>query len=243
MPLQDELKNFARARGAVDFFGVADLTLATHFIHEQSGGLLPPLPMAVSLGISLPDAVVDMLPHRTQNAVKVSYRTHAYDIVNRRLDQAASEIGSLLQSSGYEAFPVAASERTDSERICAIFSHKLAANLSGLGWIGKSCLLVTPSRGPRVRWATILTDAPLEPSGRPVPDQCGDCRDCIDICPVQAFSGRHFHPDEPRELRYRAEKCDAYFKGMESRGEPKVCGMCLYICPFGKGKDGVIISR
>jgi epoxyqueuosine reductase len=236
MSLNDEMRSFAQAQGGVDFFGVADLSSATYFIQEQSGGLLPQLPRAISIGIALPDAVVDLLPHRNQKAVRVSYRTHAYDTINRRLDQAASRIGSVLQSEGYQAFPVAASERTDDQRICAIFSHKLAANLSGLGWIGKSCLLVTPTHGPRVRWATVLTDAPLQPTGQPLTDRCSDCMECVEICPVQAFSGRSFSPNEARELRYRADKCDAYFRAMESKGEEKVCGMCLYVCPFGRAK-------
>jgi epoxyqueuosine reductase QueG len=234
--LNDELRSFAQAQGGVDLFGVADLSTATYFIQQQSGGLLPQLPKAISIGIALPDAVVDLLPHRTQKAVRVSYRTHAYDIINRRLDQAASRIGSVLQGKGYQAFPVAASERTDDQRICAIFSHKLAANLSGLGWIGKSCLLVTPTHGPRVRWATVLTNAPLQPTGQPLAGHCADCMECVEICPVQAFSGRSFAPNEARDLRYRADKCDAYFRAMESKGEDKVCGMCLYICPFGRAK-------
>jgi epoxyqueuosine reductase QueG len=236
MLLQDELTTLARARGGVDYFGMADLTIARDFIRNQAGGLLPQLSMAVSIGIVLPDTVVNMLSHRDQNAVRVSYRTHAYDIVNRRLDLVASEIGSILQRRGYQAFPVAASERVDDKRICAIFSHKLAANLSGLGWIGKSCLLVTPDNGPRVRWATVLTNAPLEPTGEPMQDRCATCIECVEICPVQAFSGKHFDPNESREVRYRADKCDAYFRAMETKGELKVCGMCLYVCPFGREK-------
>lgn len=37
--------------------------------------------------------------------------------------------------------PLPVAERIDDERICAAFSHKMEANLAGLGWIGKSCLL------------------------------------------------------------------------------------------------------
>ena len=188
MLTQDELISFARVSRGVDYFGVANLATAAAFLREQSGGLLPELPMAISIGIVLPDPVVDMLPHREKNAVKVSYRTHAYDVVNRRLDLVASEIASMVQSMGYQAFPVASSERVDDKRISAIFSHKIAANLSGLGWIGKSCLLVTPEHGPRVRWASILTDAPLLATGKPLADRCTDCTDCVDICPVKAFT-------------------------------------------------------
>lgn len=234
----EDLSRFARSVGAIDYFGVADLAPARGFVDEQSDGLLSELDRAVSIGKALPDAVVDMLPFREKRAVRVSYLTHGYEVVNRRLDMVASGLASLLQKIGYRAFPVASSERVDDGRICAVFSHKLAAHLSGLGWIGKSCLLVTPEHGPRVRWATVLTDAPLVPTGQPMAERCGTCTACTDICPVKAFSGRPFREDEPRESRYRADLCDSYFHQSATGLDRAVCGMCLYICPFGRSQDG-----
>ncbi len=93
--------------------------------------------------------------------------------------------------------------------------------------------MVTPKDGPRVRWATILTKAPLRPTGRPMNERCGECTDCVDICPVKAFTGQPFRENESREVRYNAQKCDNYFNGMKSKGRIDVCGMCLYICPYG----------
>ena len=43
----------------------------------------------------------------------------------------------------------------------ADFPHKTAANMAGLGFIGKSVLFISNEFGPRVRLATVLTDAPL----------------------------------------------------------------------------------
>ena len=218
----------------VDYVGAASLLEAHGFIRDQGGDYVAGFPVAISIGIALPNDVVDMLPRRNEKAVQVSYRSHAYDVVNRRLDLIASEVASLLQREGHRAFPVPAAERIDDERQCAVFSHKLAANLAGLGWVGKSCLLVTPRHGPRVRWTTVLTDATLNTAREPISDRCGDCTECVDICPVKAFAGRHFSPGEPREVRYAADRCDRYFQSMEVKGQLKVCGMCLYICPFGR---------
>ncbi len=98
----------------------------------------------------------------------------------------------------------------------------------------KSCLLITPDHGPRVRWVSILTDAPLHPTGSPIEPQCGDCTACVDICPQHAFTGRIFYKDEPRKARFDAAACDGYFREMKKKKSVAVCGLCLYVCPYGR---------
>ena len=146
----------------IDFYGVADLTPAYETIREQGGEWIASFPRAISLGIRLLDPIVNQLPRRSERIYASNYRHHAYDVVSNRLDLAASQLSSIIQSAGHQALPIPASKIVDEERLYAAFSHKLAAHLAGLGWIGKSCLLVTPEAGPRARWATVLTDAPLE---------------------------------------------------------------------------------
>lgn len=68
-------------------------------------------------------------------------------------------------------------------------------------------------------------------------EQCGSCRACVDICPVKAFTGRPFIEDEPREERYDARKCEENFKAMKNKGMIDVCGLCLYVCPYGRTKN------
>jgi epoxyqueuosine reductase QueG len=234
MDLQKRIADLVNEWG-LDFFGVADLALASDAILEQGGPEIAEYPRAISVGIALLDSVVDQLPRRTELAVALSYRHHGYKVVNQRLDIATSRLSGILQHEGYRGLPVAASQHVDEDRLCGSFSHKMAAHLSGLGWIGKSCLLVTPEVGPRVRWATILTDAPLEATGESMDEQCGNCVQCVEICPPKAFSGAPFQMDEPREVRFDAHKCDRYVDQVkEETGEP-VCGMCLYICPHGRG--------
>lgn len=230
--LEDQIRQIAQQEG-VDFIGVADLARAKEEIARQGGTEVAKYPRAISLGIRLFDGIVDQLPDRENRAGAVSYRTHCYDVINARLNLVASKVAGAVQRSGFRAYPVPASDRFDNERICAVFSHKLAAHLAGLGWIGRSCLLVTPDAGPRVRFVTVLTDAPLV-AGTPMEVQCGDCSECVDACPVQAFTGRLFREDEPREARYDARKCELFFKAMENEGRPAVCGLCLHACPHGK---------
>ena len=254
MSLNDRIKHLAESCGA-DFFGVADLSPARDAILAQGGPVIAEYPRAISIGIALPHSIVDQLPRRAERAVAVSYRHHGYDVVNQRLDLVASRLSSALQREGCSALPIPASKRVDDERICAIFSHKLGAHLAGLGWIGKSCLLITPEMGPRVRWATVLTDASLSETGQRMDEGaaslpftvkgaaslpftvkgCGDCVECVEVCPVKAFTGRPFREQEPREARYDARRCERYFARMrEKDAELAVCGLCLYVCPYGR---------
>ncbi len=234
MELEPRVKELADQMG-VDYLGVADLFPAREAILEQGGQLIASYPRAISVGIALLQTIVDELPGRAERAVAISYRHHAYEVVNQRLDMIASCLGSLLQKAGHRALPISATKQVDDERLCASFSHKLAAHLAGLGWIGKSCMLVTPTRGPRVRWTTVLTDAPLRITGSPTEERCEDCVQCVEICPVRAFTGEAFREGEPREARYDAAKCKRYFSQLKQKDpDAAVCGMCLYVCPYGR---------
>ena len=234
MELENQLRVSAMTWGA-DYFGIADLSPAHDTILEQGGTEIAEYSRSVSVGIALFHPIVDQLLRRQERAVALNYRSHCYDIINARLDAIISRIASFLQREGHRAFPVPATKRVDDNRICGIFSHKLSAHLAGLGWIGKNCLLITPDMGPRVRWATVLTDAALAMTGRPMDERCGECRDCVDICPVKAFTGQPFRAGEPRDVRFDARKCDQYFSKMRDKdAETAVCGLCLYTCPYGR---------
>ena len=234
MDFENQLFDSAMTWGA-DYFGVADLTPARDTILEQGGTEVAEYPRSVTIGIALLHPIVNLLLRRTDRAAAISYRFHCYDVINVRLDQIISRLASVLQREGHKAFTVPASKRVDNDRLCAIFSHKLSAHLAGLGWIGKNCLLITPDMGPRVRWATVLTNAPLAATGRPMDERCGDCRECVDICPVNTFTGQPFRAEEPRAARFDAGKCDRYVSKMrEKDAETAVCGLCLSTCPYGK---------
>jgi epoxyqueuosine reductase QueG len=69
--------------------------------------------------------------------------------------------------------------------------------------------------------------------------KCGECQECVKICPVSAFTGRAFVEIEPREARYNALECQEHMKEMEKKTGRAVCGMCLYICPHGRKHKGL----
>jgi len=233
MYLAEELRTRALWHGA-DYYGIADIAPAREYIRAQGGGRVARYPRAVVMGIVLQDSLVDLLPEREDRAAAMLYRHNGYDVVNQTLDQIALAAANIIQRAGYAALPVPASKRANDEKIAGVFSHKIAAHLAGLGWIGKSCLLVTPDHGPRVRWVTVLTDAPLKPTGGPMTERCGSCAECTDACPIHAITGRAFTENESREARLDAAACDGYFREIERTREVAVCGMCLYICPYGR---------
>jgi len=228
--LQDELSDLVALLG-IDFFGVADLSNARDFIMVQAGDHLARFPRAISIGIRLPDAVVDELYRHEEPSAVFSYRA-LYDSANATLDLAALRIAKKIQEADFKAYPIAASQTVNPRKLEGAFSHKLAAHLAGLGWIGKSCLLITPSCGPRVRLATVLTNAPIEP-GNPLSDRCGECRKCVEACPVGAFTGVRFDPSQPRDVRFRAQLCNDYSDRRERFLGEGLCGLCVYVCPYG----------
>ena len=233
--LDDHLRGMAR-RSGVDFFGVGDLSVARDAILDQGGSVIASFPRAISIGIALLHPIVDQLPQRFEPAVAMNYKYHAYSLVNQRLDSITSRLSSVVQGRGFRALPVPASQTVDSERLLGAFSHKMAAHLAGLGWIGKSCLLVTPEAGPRVRWATILTGAEIDVTGPPIRERCGKCEKCVDICPPHTFTGRSFVSSEPRAMRFDVSRCKAYHDEAKESMGVAVCGLCLYICPHGRPK-------
>lgn len=212
----------------IDFIGVAAISHVKNEIKEITGSLIADFPRALSIGIILQKSIVNLLDDRATYENVLQYKTHAYDVINNRLDGFASIVSSVIQRDGYRVMPLPSSERIDSNRVCASISHKMTARLAGFGWIGKNCLLINPKYGPRIRWTSVLTDAPFEENKEIIKSQCGSCDKCAKVCPVHAILGRNYAEHEPRELRLDVRKCEEYYNS-----EFQICGMCLYACPFG----------
>jgi len=228
MELQVALEEAAKNLGAL-YFGVADLSLTR-------GGSLTPYeerlaseyPLAISIGVPLSSDVVNRTGSQDDIPALQNYWFHVYKVVSPLIDYITSRLTFAIMQEGYRAFPVPCTQTLDKENYRGLFSNKLAPSLAGLGWVGKSCLLITPDRGPRVRWGTILTDAPLKP-GKPAEVRCGECVLCVEACPAGAFTGKNFEPSDPREVRMQAGRCNEFLDERERSIGYSVCGKCVYI--------------
>lgn len=233
MDLLEKIKELGDVHG-IDLIGVAGISKFKSEIESMGGLLVQDFPRALSIGIVLPKNIVNLLEDRNTYENLLQYKTHAYDVINYRLDNFASIVSSVIQKNGYQVMPIPASERIDNNRICASFSHKITARLAGFGWIGKNCLLVNPDYGPGIRWTTVLTDAPFEENQKIMENRCGTCNRCVKACPVQAIKGQKFVEYEPREMRLDVLKCENYFKELKSSNQLDVCGICIYSCAYNR---------
>lgn len=233
MSLNNQIKKLLDAH-YVNHVGFADLRKYETDLIRFGGNLVKGYKHGISIGIAVPDSIVDHLQERDDVNVSCAYRLHGYEILNNRLNLLASEVSSFLNQKGYPTLPITAADRTDEENAIPTVSHKMIAHIAGLGWIGKSCLLVTPEHGPRVRFISLLTNAPLESIDNPLEQRCGDCSECVKICPVKAIKGKNYQTGEPREVRFEFKKCHNYFENLKKTSKYPVCGLCLYVCPKGR---------
>jgi len=112
--------------------------------------------------------------------------------------------------------------------------HKSVAVRAGLGWIGRSGLLITEPFGGAVRLSSLLTDAPLEPEKPQWNGRCGACRRCVELCPAGALTGMEWRPGMERDELLRWVACnETQIRRMrEATGvEQDLCGLCFAVCP------------
>lgn len=216
-----KIKDLAMGKSA-DIVGIADLTLLKG-IFTYPKNLLRRYKYGVSVAVNL-----EQYGHYDNTT---ECKAFAY------LEEIAEHVGGYIQSQGYKSEIIPCDERV--RRKGPLFwkgaiSHKAIAKTAGLGWIGKSMLLITPNFGPRVCLITILTDIPLVPN-RPKKNKCGTCKECINSCPINALVEVNFdyHPNKLEEA-FDVSKCGPYIE--KTWDMQNICWSCLLACPYGKTK-------
>ena len=200
-------------------------------IETEPANLLDDYPRAVSIAVRLADPIIDGIDRQPTPL----YSSH-YSRVNALLDDLAIRTTNLLQATGARSVPIPASLILDSEKWTSFISHKAVAIAAGIGWQGKSLLVVNPEFGPRLRLVTILTNAALEPD-IPLKNRCGKCSQCKDHCPAGAIIGANTDSHYiDRAAAIDLNRCVYQLRevfGKLFNTTPLICGICIKVCPWG----------
>lgn len=149
-----------------------------------------------------------------------------HDVLRERLGQLFGWLDAAVGGSlGGRVF-------TDSAPVL----DKAWAARSGLGWIGKNAMLLSPRLGSFFFVGEMIVDVPLAYDG-PMTDHCGRCTRCLDACPTGAIVA-------PREID--ANRCISYLT-IEHRGDFAYeaptselgnwifgCDVCQDVCPWAQ---------
>lgn len=163
--------------------------------------------------------------------------TIPYTIVRNQLstdiDRLSMEFSYFIEKYNYIALPTGSVGPTnwdnEANRCRGLLSLKHAAELAGLGRIGKNTLLVNKDFGNMIWLGAVVTNAKLTPDPYIETNYCIEgCTLCIDNCPVKALSTT---PPYVSQI-----KCWDFAYGKEKGEEFRInCYKCRSICPLSLG--------
>ncbi len=210
MSLKQKIKDFLQKFG-VRIVGFGNIPEDAEIIEISER-----FPRAIVFGYPLSTNVLNTIKDRPSLIYKQHYKT-----VNWLLDQSAYHLVQFIEEMGSRAIAIPASQTVDWQRQKGHISHKILAVECGLGYIGRSGLVINPEYGARVRYISILTDLEFDPDKKII-GGCGPCKKCINACPAQAISM------EGLDLNKCLLKLRDYAK-MPGIGQ-YICGVCVRVC-------------
>ena len=203
--LTSEIKNFLLEQGA-DIVGVAPVSRfagCPEETHPQH--YMPDATCVISFGMKIMDGVCDVWGEYNEPHKSIApYLFYGYGLLNFDMSRIGNLAAKrLLEFRGYKAlmFPPTwnISQYRFIEKVLepyvpflADFSHRHAAVAAGLGEFGFSGLVLVPKYGARVRFNSIITNAPLVPD--PMYDGPKLCQPekcnykCVRDCPTGALT-------------------------------------------------------
>lgn len=221
--ITDELRGLLRSNGA-DMVGVSDLT-----------SIAPDIPYNLPFGISIAVALNPRIVSGILNGPTMEYHAE-YERANRLLDSLSYNAVQFLAQRGHQTKWLAAtSVGIDPKTLATRLPHKTTATRAGLGWIGKTVLLVTRPFGSTVRLTTVLTNAQLSTDTPINSSKCGKCTILVDVCPGHAASGKNWQASLNRDSFFDAFSCRQTALKLTSenvRIPETLCGICIAACPW-----------
>ena len=211
----ENLKSYLKNLG-VSKVGYADVNgLAKDFID---------LPNGISLVLKLSPEIINYVI--TEDYEKYWKAFHSQIDV---MTEIAFKGEKYIKNQGYNAFALTMTRNEcDMEKLLSILPYKTIATKSGLGWIGRSALFVTPEYGSAVVLGGILTDMPLEFDNPITDSECDECTNCQDACPVNAINPQKWNDRLNRSDIIDIEVCKDYIIDQYKAGLG--CTKCMSEC-------------
>jgi epoxyqueuosine reductase len=206
-------------------------------------GLLPnkysDFKYGISIGKHLDNKIVDSLI----NGPTLEYFDH-YKDVNKHLTELSERIHDSLKRMNIKSLPIVPTISLRSKEyekylqsLTFDISHKMVATRAGLGWIGKTDLLISKEFGPRIRLVSILLEQDPGCLGKPIEkSRCGNCNICVVKCPAQAANGLKWDITIQRDKFFDAFKCRekcGELARQQLKIDERICGLCISACPIG----------
>ena len=210
-----ELKEYLIRQGASKV-GFADVKgLASEFVDYPNG---------ISLVLKIPKETIQLVKDEDYEKYWKSFHRQI-----GKLTKISHKGERYIKNLGYDAFALTMKRNeVDMEKLLSVLPYKTIATKSGLGWIGRSALFVTPEYGSAVALGGILTNMPLE-YGKPTTDSmCDECTNCQDACPVGAINPQKWNDRLNREDIIDIETCGEYIIGQAKAGLG--CTKCMSEC-------------
>ena len=190
--------------------------------------ILPKARCIIGFGIPIPRGLYHSMEHGgqyyTYTSVGVNYVEEEY------FEIFLFRIGNMIEDEGYDAclqravpnLRVKGDKETNPEVVDTyeliyaspveegkpapdvLIDFGKAAQACGIGRTGKDGRIINRTWGPFMRYAFIITDAPLETGAPYGEDLCAGCRACIDACPAHCI-------DEEKGLD--TWSCAVYYRG------------------------------
>lgn len=167
-------------------------------------------------------------PRQTQKADQPQFSYYAYgedyhEILKEKLNSLYTYINNEITETSGRCF-------VDTAPIL----ERYWAAQAGIGFIGKSNMLIIPKKGTFFFLGFLIVDLELEYDS-PIQSRCGACTRCIDNCPTKALSP--YYLDSNKCISYltienRNEIPDSYSKyfGKQLYG----CDICQKVCPWNR---------
>jgi epoxyqueuosine reductase QueG len=177
----------------------------------------------ISIAYAYPEEAIESIANWEEGAwdkKKWDVYAQAYKRLNAALNETSRKIASEFSGVAVTATTTGMTSTVThvEDYYPTVVSHRVAAELSGVGWRGKNELIVNPRFSCAIRLATILTTTPIE-NTPPSSISCGECRVCLDSCKFLT------HKDKLDNYR---EQCRRYLLYLDL--DEEVCGKCIKAC-------------